>query len=83
MNDHIATRTRTIIANALDATPDQLTDDTHLFNDLNADSLDAVEIAMDIEEAFGIEITDAKAETMQTVGKTIAVIRDALGEAAT
>jgi acyl carrier protein len=42
--------------------------------DLNADSLDRVEIVMDCEEAFRIEISDAEAEEVQTVGQLIALV---------
>ena len=41
--------------------------DTNLMKDLSADSLDAVEIIMAIEDAFGIEIPDEDAEKFQTV----------------
>ena len=42
--------------------------DTNLMKDLSADSLDAVEIIMAIEDEYGIEIPDEEAEKMQTVG---------------
>jgi acyl carrier protein len=41
--------------------------DTNLMKDLSADSLDAVEIIMAIEDTFGIEIPDEDAEKFQTV----------------
>lgn len=41
--------------------------DTNLMKDLEADSLDAVEIILGIEEAFGIEIPDEEAEKFETV----------------
>jgi len=40
-------------------------------DDLNADSLDQVELVMELEEAFDIEISDEKAETMKSVGDAI------------
>lgn len=42
-----------------------------LIDDLGADSLDAVELVMAIEEAFGIEIPDEEAEKLQRVGEVI------------
>lgn len=42
-----------------------------LIDDLNADSLDIVEITMSVEEYFGIEIPDNKIETMRTVGDIV------------
>jgi acyl carrier protein len=45
-----------------------ITMDTHLMKDLEADSLDAVEIIMAIEDEFDIEIPDEEAENFQSVG---------------
>lgn len=42
--------------------------ETSIMNDLEADSLDAVEIVMAIEDAFGIEISDDDAETFKNIG---------------
>lgn len=56
-----------IIVDQLSVDPSQVTMDTHLMKDLEADSLDAVEIIMAIEEAFDIEIPDEDAEKFQTV----------------
>ena len=47
--------------------PDELDMDTSLVNDLEADSLDAVEIIMAIEDEFGIEIPDEDAEKFLTI----------------
>ena len=46
---------------------DELTLDTSLKDDLNADSLDAVELIMQIEEEFEVEIPDEVASNMKTV----------------
>ena len=45
--------------------------DTNMMKDLEADSLDAVEIIMAIEEEFGIEIPDEEAEKFQLVGDLV------------
>jgi len=47
--------------------PERVDIDSNLMTDLEADSLDAVEIIMAIEEDFGIEIPDADAEKFRTV----------------
>ena len=47
---------------------DELTLDTSLKDDLNADSLDAVEVIMALEDEFGIEIPDEEAEHFKTIG---------------
>ena len=58
---------KTIIAEQLSADEEKVKMETHLMKDLEADSLDAVEIIMRIEEEFEIEISDEDAEKMQYV----------------
>jgi acyl carrier protein len=57
-----------IIANKIQVDEDKITPDTSLMKDLEADSLDAVEIIMGIEEEFGIDIPDSAAEGFKNVG---------------
>lgn len=47
---------------------DSITLDTSLTEDLEADSLDAVEVIMSLEDEFGIEIPDEEAEHFKTIG---------------
>ena len=57
-----------------------LTRATHFRDDLNFDSLDMVETAMSVEEAFGVTVPDADVEGLQTVGDVIEyVARHATG----
>ncbi|MBQ4576219.1 MAG: acyl carrier protein [Firmicutes bacterium] len=60
-----------IIIEQLSVEEDDVTMDTHLMKDLEADSLDAVEIIMAIEDEYGIEIPDEVAEKFQTVGDLV------------
>ncbi|MBQ8589138.1 MAG: acyl carrier protein [Firmicutes bacterium] len=60
-----------IIIEQLNVEEDDITMDTHLMKDLEADSLDAVEIIMAIEDEYGIEIPDEVAEKFQTVGDLV------------
>lgn len=55
--------------------PEVVTFGSHLRNDLGADSLDAVEIVMALEEEFRIEISDEEAEEWETVGQIIEFVR--------
>lgn len=50
--------------------------DTDLVDDLNADSLDAVEIIMDIEDAFDITISDEDANSIRTIQDIINYIEE-------
>lgn len=67
MSEDIFTRVRGIVAEQLSVEADQVKPDASFQNDLNADSLDVVEMVMALEEAFDIEIPDEAAEEIQTV----------------
>ena len=56
---------------------EKITMEASLAEDLNIDSLDAVEIIMGIEEEFGIEIPDDEAEKFQTVGDLVKYVENA------
>jgi acyl carrier protein len=58
-----------IIAEHLDIDISEVTDEKHLIDDLGADSLHTVELIMEFENEFDIEIPDDDAETLVTVGK--------------
>ena len=68
---------RDIIVEQLSVDKSLVTADTNLMKDLGADSLDAVEIIMGIEEEFGIEIPDDEAEKFQTVGDLVKYVENA------
>ena len=65
-----------IIIDQLQEDESEVTMDTNLMKDLSADSLDAVEIIMAIEEEYGIEIPDEDAETFQTVGDLVRYVEE-------
>ncbi len=71
----IAEQVRQIIAEQLMVELEEVTDDASFVEDLGADSLDTVEMIMEIEDEFGIEIPDEDAEKMQTVGQAIEYIK--------
>ena len=54
--------------------------ETHFVNDLGADSLDTVELVMELEEEFDITIPEDAAEKIQTVGQAIAHIEKAVND---
>ena len=53
---------------------EQITPETSFVNDLGADSLDVVELVMELEEEFDINIPDDAAEKIQTVGQAVEYI---------
>ena len=65
-----------IIVDQLSVDEEAVTLETHLMKDLEADSLDAVEIIMAIEEEFEIEIPDDDAEKFQTVGDLVKYVEE-------
>jgi acyl carrier protein len=66
-----------IVAEQLGVNKDQVNRDTSFVNDLGADSLDTVELVMELEEEFDINIPDDAAEKIQTVGQAIDFIEQA------
>jgi acyl carrier protein len=63
-----------IVCEQLSANKENVTLQTSFINDLGADSLDTVELVMEFEERFGIEIPDDAAEKIQTVGDAVSFI---------
>jgi acyl carrier protein len=65
--DEIFSKVKSIVAEQLSVEADQVTPEANFQNDLNADSLDVVEMVMALEEAFDVEIPDEAAEEIKTV----------------
>jgi len=63
-----------IVAEQMGVEKDQVSRDTSFANDLNADSLDTVELVMEFEDEFDTSIPDDQAEKIQTVGDAISYI---------
>lgn len=69
-----------VIADVLDYSTDEITEDTTFIDDLGADSLDVVQIVMQLEDIFGIEIPDDAIENIVTVGDAVKQIQAAARE---
>lgn len=67
----VAGRVIEIISDQMGIPADQIAPDTDFVDDLGADSLDTVEMVMEIEEEFDISISDDIAETLATVGDVV------------
>lgn len=65
-----------IIANELSVSKDEITLETSLQDDLGADSLDAVELIMTLEEEFDTSISDEEAQNLKTVGDIVRFIEN-------
>ena len=64
-------RVTDIVAEQLGVDKEKISGDTSFANDLGADSLDTVELVMELEEEFDINIPDDAAEKIQTVGQAV------------
>lgn len=69
-------KVKAIIVEQLQVDEDEITMETNLMKDLSADSLDAVEIIMAIEDEYGIEIPDEEAEKIQTVSDLVKYVEE-------
>ncbi len=65
-----------IVAEQMGVDKGEITQDTNFVNDLNADSLDTVELVMEFEDEFETSIPDEEAEKIQTVGQAISFIKE-------
>ena len=70
----IASRVKSIIVEKLGVDEAEVTPEASFIQDLGADSLDTVELTMEFEKEFGVEIPDTDAENLTTVGAAIAYI---------
>ncbi len=64
----IVDKIKSILAEQLDVDAEELTLETDIARDLNADSLDVVEILMSLEDEFSVEIPDEEIENIKTIG---------------
>lgn len=73
---NIEEKVKQIIVDKLGADESEVTPTANFTNDLGADSLDTVELIMEFEEVFGINIPDEAAEKISTVGDAIKYIEE-------
>ena len=69
-----------IVAEQMGVDKGEINRETHFVNDLNADSLDTVELVMEFEDEFETSIPDDQAEKIQTVGQVISFINENLSD---
>ncbi len=76
IEESVEEKVKEIIVKQMGANKDQVTPETSFINDLGADSLDTVELVMELEDAFDVSIPDEDAEKIQTVGDAMKYIKE-------
>lgn len=76
----IDAKVKEIIVSKLGVDESQITPEASFTNDLGADSLDTVELVMEFEKAFNMQIPDEDAEKISTVGDAIKYIQSKTGK---
>lgn len=79
MAANTADRVKQIVVDVLSVDESRVVPDANFRKDLEADSLDLVELIMQFEEAFGGEISDEDAQKIETVGQAVTYIETHMG----
>lgn len=74
----IEKKVKSIVVEKLQVEESAVVENASFVDDLGADSLDTVELVMDFEEKFGVEIPDEDAEKIRTVGDAIKYLEEKL-----
>jgi acyl carrier protein len=76
--ENVLNQLKAIVVDKLGVEEAEIVPEANFIDDLNADSLDLVELIMSLEETFNIEIPDEDAEKIQTVGDAMAYLEEHL-----
>ncbi|MGI6545728.1 MAG: acyl carrier protein [Fastidiosipilaceae bacterium] len=75
--EDVLAKIREILVDQLSVEEDEVTLESNFIDDLNADSLDIVELVMAMEQEFDISIPDEDAEKIKTVGDAVEYVKSA------
>ena len=75
----VLSRIKKVVVDKLGVDESEVVPEASFTTDLGADSLDTVELVMELEREFGIQITDSEAEKLNTVAKVAKFVEDRLG----
>jgi acyl carrier protein len=80
--DDVLQKVRDHLSTELEVPLDQVTEGTRLREDLDADSLDLYELVMELEDTYGISVSEEEAADIETVGNAVDFVAGRLGAAA-
>lgn len=69
--NEVTERVREHLATELELEPDSITETTNFKQDLDADSLDLYELVMELEDSYGIKVSEEEASRIRTVGDAV------------
>jgi acyl carrier protein len=69
--DEVMTKVREHLSSELEVNADQISEGTRFRDDLDADSLDLYELVMELEDTYGIKVSEEEAARIETVGDAV------------
>jgi acyl carrier protein len=69
-------KVRAHLASELQVDPDRIQEDTRFRDDLDADSLDLYELVMELEDVYGVKLSEEEAARIETVGQAVDFVLD-------
>jgi acyl carrier protein len=79
--DEVLTLIRSHLADELELDPARITEDTHFKQDLDADSLDLYTLVQELEDVYGVQMSDEQAARIQTVRQAVDFVLEHLPSA--
>jgi acyl carrier protein len=74
--DEVFNLVRDHLAEELEVDPDKIAEETRFKQDLDADSLDLYELVMELEDRYGISVSEEQATRIETVGDAISFVME-------